>query len=289
MKPYTEQDIYQSVHSYAKIYPDFTRLYKFDIPIKVRVKGYEERYSYRDLPKLNGDYSSIDDSIRRTKTKISDIIICNDFDWFITFTFKRNRQDITKIKKQFSKWISNIRDTHGNFQYLFVPEFHKDGKSIHFHGLVKNLNVTYVPTSIYQNGKQVHNIKNYKLGFTNATKILDKNKTSSYVKKYITKDMPKLDNKKRYWVSTQLKRPEKITNPLVDPFLMDELTPTYTLENLTMYQTSENIILQLNKGARTWTPQTLTEWSKKSISLKEYRKKTPLTKSYKLNLLTDTI
>lgn len=41
-------------------------------------------------------------SLRRTKKKIGDYILCNSFELFVTFTFAKNRQDINQKRRQMS-------------------------------------------------------------------------------------------------------------------------------------------------------------------------------------------
>lgn len=234
----SETEIYQTIHSYAKIYPKFTRLIKFDVPVVVRESGWET-----DVEVLGGKPKTSTpiehfDSIRRTKTKISDLILCNDFDWFITYTFANNRSDIKRIKSQMHKHLENQKLRKTSFSYILVPEFHKDGKSLHFHGLFKDYPAKMTPTNIRKNGKLIYNVNSYRLGFTTASKIADKDKTANYLRKYITKDMPVLSGQKRYWCSRNLIRPTKIYNPTLSDLSYQNFTPLFHRKNLTVLQSN---------------------------------------------------
>lgn len=160
---------------------------------------------------------SIHRSIRRTKSTISDLVLCNDFQYFCTFTFdpkKHDRYDVNHCKFVMSMWLHRQRTHSPNLKYLIVPEFHKDG-ALHFHALISGFNGRLKDSGKMQNGRKVYNMTGYRSGFTTAVPI-DHNKVavSNYIKKYITKDMPLIYGKKRYWASTNLTRPQKSTNSM---------------------------------------------------------------------------
>jgi hypothetical protein len=156
------------------------------------------------------DDDSIHRSIRRTKSTIADLVLCNDFQYFCTFTFdpkKHDRYDANHCKFIMSMWLHRQRNHSPNLRYLIVPEFHKDG-ALHFHALLANFNGSLKDSGRRQNGRTVYNMTGYRAGFTTAVPI-DHNKAavSNYIKKYITKDMPLIHGRKRYWISQNLVRP----------------------------------------------------------------------------------
>ena len=167
----------------------------------------------RDTDVIDND--SIHRSIRRTKSTIADLVICNNFEYFCTFTFnpkKINRYDMSKCKYVMSMWLHRQRLHSPDMKYLIVPELHKDG-AIHFHALISNFNGRLKDSGKKQNGRTVYNMTGYRAGFTTAVPI-DHNKlaVSNYIKKYITKDMPLIYGRKRYWISQNLIRPTKTVN-----------------------------------------------------------------------------
>jgi len=248
-----EYQIYENVQGYSKHYPGFIRYYRYENPVKMRVSGYEER-GLKPRTKSNYiDPASLLVSLRRTKTTISDIVICNNFEIFVTFTFKSDRQDILKCKRKMSKWLKNQKERVGSFSYLIVPEFHKDGKSLHFHALIKGYQGKLVDSGKRINGRRAFNLKSYKLGFSSAVYIDDHAKVSSYVRKYITKDMPQFNNKKRFWCSTGLARPQIVRNPqIMHEDLRDECV-VWRTENLTVFEFRETISLPLTAiRSTTW-------------------------------------
>ena len=167
----------------------------------------------RDTDAIDND--SIHRSIRRTKSTIADLVLCNDFQYFCTFTFdpkKHDRYDVNHCKFIMAMWLHRQRAHSPKMKYLIVPEFHKDG-ALHFHALLSNFNGRLKDSGKKQSGRTVYNMTGYRAGFTTAVPI-DHNKgaVSNYIKKYITKDMPLIHGRKRYWISQNLIRPTKTVN-----------------------------------------------------------------------------
>jgi len=243
----SSDELYTEVFAYAKIYPELTKLITYKKPIRVMNKGFETgiavpieyggvTYIDKQKPKqIRGGGSSLQvqaDSYRRTKTRLSDIVIANKFDLFCTFTFATDRQDIKHCKQRMGRWLNHQYMRTGKFKYLIVPEFHKDGVSIHFHALFQGYGGELIDSGHKRkDGRIVYNIPGWRFGFSTATKIDTEGLplVASYVKKYITKDMPQIDNKKRYWCSHNLIRPKKVANPILFP--QDELKFTESYEH----------------------------------------------------------
>lgn len=148
-------------------------------------------------------------SLMRTKTKITDLTLANDFDLFCTFTFDPLLVDsfnYETAKSKMSKWLNNSRRNSPELSYLIIAELHKSGR-IHFHALMKNYKGELTFTNKQKNKRNIYNMPNWQYGFSTAIKIDNIGKVSSYVQKYITKDMLKIGNKKRFWASRNLKKP----------------------------------------------------------------------------------
>ena len=204
----------QVIYNVTKEYPDMIRIYIYKTPYALPEPTTRQ---YKKLKrKKNGiDDESIHRSIRRTKSTIADLVLCNNFEFFCTFTFdkrKVDRYNVNACKRVMSTWLHRQRQHSPELEYLIVPEFHKDG-ALHFHALISNFNGRLKDSKKMQNGRKVYNMTGYRSGFTTAVPI-DHNKAavSNYIKKYITKDMPMIHNKKRYWVSNNLQRPVKKIN-----------------------------------------------------------------------------
>lgn len=230
------------IHSYLKNYPTFSKLVVFDEPrVYNKKEPYEDSIYFPKRERIKITNIALDDSLARTKRNIRDIVLCNEFDLFCTFTFNgdkkntkkygytvHNRQNPDELKRVMSVWLKNQQNIHGSFRYIIVPEYHKDGQSIHFHALFKDYKGKLAFSGHLVNGRKSYNIIGYKAGHSSAVKIengLDK--VANYVGKYITKQMPQFGNKKRYWASKNLIRPLAEPNPQIDPFTRSEFRKTF--------------------------------------------------------------
>lgn len=220
-------DIRIIVNAQLTIYGTFASVYIPDVPIISQVPGYEKPLK-AGLPESNEPYETNEErSLRRTRRNIRGIVDCNDFDLFVTFTFNRekvDRYDIDACKKVLATWLKNQRSKHGSFSYILVMEYHKDGAA-HFHGLFGNYKGKVVESINPKTGKH-HKDERGRLSYAfpefnsgySVVKYVEekrdsKSKVALYIQKYITKDMPLIFGKNRYWTSHGLKRPTVIDNP----------------------------------------------------------------------------
>lgn len=172
---------------------------------------------------LEGDNTrSLTVSQNRTINNIYELTRSNMWDYFITLTFdpqKVDRFNYDDCAKNVSKWLNNMKKNYApDLRYILVPELHKNG-AYHFHGLVANCGKMVFSDSGHKTKiKQViYNLDNYKLGFTTATRVTDSNRASSYITKYITKELcATTKGKKRYWSSKNLNAPQ------IEKFLMSK-------------------------------------------------------------------
>ena len=230
---------FKEISSYAKIYPDSIKIIKYHRPIvftNFLDRGNSAIILMNEENAEEQDY--LQKSINRTKTKISDYVLCNNFSHFATFTFdpsnskvngEENRKDFKKMSSLLKKWLNTEQVNHfrrhgRKFRYLIVPERHKNN-AWHFHALLEDYqNETegfytrknkYITVSELKKTKKDKNrkfITRYTLGRSEIAPIKDKTKMSSYIKKYITKELIQDKNTKRYWASRNLKTPEIIPN-----------------------------------------------------------------------------
>ncbi len=211
-------EVYQEISTVIKIYPDFIRLIRYREPVLIRRFDYDEQRlngEKKSKTKIEDDEENDLDGIRLARTRLIDITLCNEFDLFVTFTFAKDRYDVDLLKRRMAFWLNNQRILHGKFLYVIVPEYHKD-KALHFHALFCGYNGNLVDSGKRYKNRILYNISSYRAGYTRAEYIESRTKTAGYVAKYITKDMPRLKNKQRYWCSNGLKRPLKIVNPLLN-------------------------------------------------------------------------
>lgn len=223
------QEAHIFVENFAKIYPSGKiKVFQYSKPFYKRKEGFElhepELASTTVRSTEASSLGSDERSLRRSKTLISDIVLCTEFDMFATFTFKQHRFDIGRCKTKMSEWLHSQQKQWGKFQYLIVPEFHKDKKAIHFHALLKNYKGTLRKTKYKINNRTAYNITSYQKGFSTVILIDNVDKVASYVKKYITKDMPSLGiSTQKFWTSQGLPRPELAYNIDTDRFNLSEV------------------------------------------------------------------
>lgn len=241
VKPVALDEAYYLVHAKASHYPSFISLYLPNAPYEKLNAGLEP---INHIKKHSGSASftiesDLERSLRRTRKQIKDYVFCNQFDLFVTFTFKDDRQNIDRCKSKMNNWLKNQKKRTGKFNYIIVAEFHKDLQSIHFHALFRGykgrVEQSINPKTdrpIKQGTRYVYELPSYTLGFTNVKKIDDKQdsltKVGFYIQKYITKDMPVFANKNRYWASRGLAKPIIEENP---PAWYLHLQPDRVYEN----------------------------------------------------------
>lgn len=166
--------------------------------------------------------SNLERSVRRSKRTVYDLVLCNPFELFATFTIAEDRYDDQKSKEKIINWHHNQRARNGKFQYLIVPERHKDG-ALHFHSVIAGykgkLKQSYGPREkpIIKYEKPVYEFPEYKSGFSSVQEIgnekTDRSMVATYITKYITKDIENVTYQKRYWTSNGLLRPITEDNP----------------------------------------------------------------------------
>lgn len=185
-------------------------------------------------------------SVRRSKILINMLLAMNDFDWFWTLTFdkdKIDRFDDKQVYDCYTKYINNLKHKYPSFKYVCFPERHHDEDNcLHFHlvvagitakemGLVnsgkvcchwakkngKNTGVCsrefYEKTKhLYEHketdGEPIYNITTFAYGYTTVSRICSRERCNTYVKKYVQKDIGSTEIfKKRFYYSANLNVP----------------------------------------------------------------------------------
>lgn len=228
---------YKEIHSYAKVYPDFVKIIKYKRSIIVDNFGTSSNGLANEENSEERDY--LEKSINRTKTKISDYVLCNYFSHFATFTFSpekvKDRHDFVEMSSLLKNWLKTEQQNHERnhgfkFKYLIVPERHKDG-AWHFHALLENYQNAcadfyssknpFITVNEIKTAKRFayrKYIVRYTLGRSEIAPIRDKTKMANYIKKYITKSLIVEPNVKRFWASRNLEKPELVEN-IVSSFM----------------------------------------------------------------------
>ncbi len=153
--------------------------------------------------KRTPDNAKTKEALCRARQKIIELAYCNDWQYFFTATFDKqkveNREEKSGCLKQLIKWLQNKSRTHG-IKYLLIPELHKDGKGLHAHGLLyferppntipfKEIKARAIPDKLRES--DFLNWVDYekKFGFCSLGEIKSKKAISFYMSKYITKDL----------------------------------------------------------------------------------------------------
>jgi hypothetical protein len=226
LKPKTKIEISKKIYAKATYYANgLTKVFIPNIPYEKLMPDFELRHepstdstSSSSLVMLKtSNEDNLERSLRRSKQLVADYALNNPFELFSTFTFSpkktANRQDPDLVKSQMSNWLKNQQTRTGKFAYLIVPELHKDGKSLHFHALFAGYEGVLLDSGEKINGRKAYNFKSYTLGINSAVRIDNIEAVSSYIRKYITKDMPQFHGKHRYWATKSLMRPRTEDNP----------------------------------------------------------------------------
>lgn len=175
----------------------------------VREKGWEDDRKHSEKGTVNTE--KLANNLSRAKQIVKELSLCNSWDWWCTFTLdpkKYNRYDLNVWQKDFSKFLNNYNRCLEEYRikYLLVPEQHKDG-AWHMHGFIKGIK----PQDLYINKNGYLTWKQYekKFGYISMDKVKDQDKASSYILKYMTKDIDKNVtglHRHMYYCSKGLKR-----------------------------------------------------------------------------------
>ena len=168
------------------------------------------------------------DSLKRAKDAVFDLMLCNDFDYFFTGTINPDKLDSKNPKellRPVQQWLKDMVKRY-DLHYIMIAEYHKKG-GIHFHGCFASdlpLKMQDSGTKIYYGykkpvknaraeflgltcGKTVYNLKTWAFGWSTAIKLTgDRLRIARYITKYVTKDVRKIFGR-FYWHSQNLKKP----------------------------------------------------------------------------------
>ncbi|WP_206168162.1 rolling circle replication-associated protein, partial [Staphylococcus microti] len=183
----------------------------------------------------------------KVKTKIKDLVLNNHFDMFWTLTFDP-KKCIESVEDEYRffemrKWLDKMRKRHSRksdkpFMYIAIPERHKSGL-IHWHMVTGNLEPNLIDSGKTYKKQKIYNCIDWEHGFSNVQMMRSKSKISSYVTKYITKDLlntPARKNKRKYWSSNNLTLPTVygVSDDSVMSFMHDEydrvVEPNYSTD-----------------------------------------------------------
>lgn len=177
-------------------------------------------------------------NLSRARSTIYELALCNNWEYFFTFTLDPNKYDRSDLKifqKDLSRFFRKYRAKHKiNVKYLLVPEQHKDGINWHMHGFLIGLpeehlrkftfeeQLPYYIRHKLENNQPVYDWNAYrkKFGFCNIEPIRDLESSAKYVTKYVSKSMDNgiiQANGHLYYASQGLNRAEVTASGYYDP------------------------------------------------------------------------
>lgn len=209
-----------------KYFGTLTEVRTYKIPIckgvKVPYRQKKIKLALTMAQTIKMEIKSLQTSVARTKQKIYDYAKANsdEFMFFVTLTFdpnKVNSFDYSLVTSKMTNWLRNIRKKIPSLKYIGVPEQHKSGR-FHFHFLMSDISAILIDSGHKtKEGMIIYNLEAYKLGFSTATVIQDRERVSNYLSKYITKDLAlQTKGKKRYWHSKGLSLPQESLDLIPD-------------------------------------------------------------------------
>lgn len=229
--------------TFLKVYGD--KKIKLSRIAVCRVAGYEDD-EHKTVKKCSVNGEKLLNNISRAKSRVYELSICNDWQWFFTGTLdkeKYDRQNLNKFHKDLTRFIRNYNALNNiKITFVLVPELHKDGKSWHIHGLLNGLPVEhltqfkvgdkmgkYIADKV-KKGELVYNWDKYakKFGFCDLEPIKSHEGVCGYLTKYISKDLCKCVtelNAHSYYCSRGLKRAEKIKDGFMS---WEDIRPSYS-------------------------------------------------------------
>lgn len=191
----------------------------------------DSRLGYR--PRRPDSEEKLAGNIRRAQRNIEGYALCNDWDWFGTFTLNsayRDRKDLDRFRSDFMQWLRDCRKRYGrDVQALLVPELHKAKDGWHMHGLLRGIPLSalrlftlreklpkYLRDKL-RSGEAVYDWPAYRaaFGWVDMEPIRNRDAAARYITKYITKaedsTAKALDlGKHLYYVTRGLIAPERM-------------------------------------------------------------------------------
>lgn len=159
----------------------------------------------------------LENSISRSRTKVRELALCNDWEYFATFTLdptKNDRFNLAEFVKNFGVWIGNYNKKYScRLKYLIIPEKHPTSGAWHAHGLLHDV----AEESLVKNEHGYLDLPYYRqrFGYISLSPIRDAVRCANYISKYICKDMANNiasigKNNHLYYASRGLRRREVI-------------------------------------------------------------------------------
>ena len=158
-----------------------------------RAAGIEDDRAKSRKGTVNDD--KLANNISRARSKVKELVLCNPWDYWCTFTIDKSKYDRYNLKgyvKNLGEFLHGYNrrcDVSDKVKYLLIPEMHKDG-AWHMHGFIKGIK----DADLYRNKNGYLSWRQYeeKFGFISMKRIAGEDaieKLSSYMCKYMTKEI----------------------------------------------------------------------------------------------------
>lgn len=175
-------------------------------------------------------------NIARSRGRIRELALCNQWDYFVTLTLSPewgDRRDLPRWRASLTQWLRDLRKRAGvDIQYLLVPEEHKAG-GWHMHGLLRGIPdgmlraftlrerlPNYLRGKLSQ-GYTIYDWPAYRAryGWVDLEPIRDAGAVSAYITKYVSKALADLRiaaNAHSYYCSQGLAGAEEVVAGCLD-------------------------------------------------------------------------
>ena len=205
----------------------------------------ERKKARREAEGYVSDRPSLEESVKRSKTRLSRIVSSNAWAWkderdivipsrFVTYTFRDHVTDVREASYEFTKSTQRMNyELYGKqavLQYAAVPQYTKIGR-VHFHAMYFNM--------AYMDRVYDFLAERWGQGFINFKTISETENVARYIVRYMAKDAEdeRLRNHKRYYASRGLKMPLVLRHDvLIDAILaalpFEAMQGTPTIRNL---------------------------------------------------------
>ena len=201
-----------------------------------KIRRQQEKQFWGNILEVEYDTErALHESSRRAKDNFYGYALCNDWNYFCTFTISKNEHahDDTATKLYWKQFRERLQYHHPEIKILAVPERHDKG-NLHFHALIGNCDLTNLLTiatnkktgkRVKWNGRHVYNLGLWDKGFSTVVQIdksitENKLKAINYLIEYVTIENNIGYNQKKYYRTNNLQ------------FKQSELTYTHNPDNI---------------------------------------------------------